>query len=472
MGAKIYDLAVEMNKKGDYFPIWGTCLGLEFLTFMAANKQEHRSDCDSYNDALPLDFTPDFHKSKLFGNAPDEILNILSSQRHRIFPFYGVIFHPEKNAFEWKRKKNHPHFAEAIITSQFFAEFFVNEARKNDHTFSSQLEEVASLIYNYPVTYTVAKVCERWSSLVQDESLWKSLNFVCNKNMSTEYICYVLEQAPLLQSLTLQWRTDTHIIFEQLCNNRCIIRQLNLVCCGQIKVAEIEALTNHLRDLESFSLGKCWAIESNCINLVCKFSNLKSLNLSHNPTLNGHILNEIINSCHLLQHINIDYVRGLSDEDIIYLLESKKNNLLSLTLYGENLTDSSFCCMARCNVLRTLHLSSCLLMTDKGLRALSKLNSLKSFKLRLAKLVSTEGLSKFLLSAVAFNLDYLILSRLPNLTDGAAHIVPLNCVHLKYLEIVYCPSVTDISREHIISSCKLLKVFHFRQNSTGDISNE
>ncbi|KAJ9577323.1 hypothetical protein L9F63_006106, partial [Diploptera punctata] len=169
-GCKIYKIALEFNKKGDYFPIWGTCLGLELLTYVAADQREHRADCYSYNDALPLDFTPDFHKSKLFGKAPATVLNILSTRKvtvnfhqycvteknmsqlnllkewhilsnnvdkdglefvstieHRLYPFYGVIFHPEKNAFEWKRSKNHPHFSEAIVASQFFGEFFVDE---------------------------------------------------------------------------------------------------------------------------------------------------------------------------------------------------------------------------------------------------------------------------------------------------------------------------------------------------------
>ncbi|XP_069700745.1 gamma-glutamyl hydrolase-like [Periplaneta americana] len=196
-GVTIYHLALEMNKKGDYFPIWGTCLGFELLTYAAAHEREHRCDCVSYNDALPLEFTKDYSKSKLFGAAPDNIRNILSTQKvtvnfhhycvteknltsfgllrewhilsnnrdsnnllfistieHRTYPFYGVMFHPEKNAYEWKVNKNHPHFAEAISAAQYFAEFFINEARKNEHKFPSVPQESVSLIYNYPVTYT------------------------------------------------------------------------------------------------------------------------------------------------------------------------------------------------------------------------------------------------------------------------------------------------------------------------------
>jgi hypothetical protein len=38
-----------------------------------------------------------------------------------------VQFHPEKNAYEWKKTSNNPHTANAILVQQYFANFFVNE---------------------------------------------------------------------------------------------------------------------------------------------------------------------------------------------------------------------------------------------------------------------------------------------------------------------------------------------------------
>lgn len=57
-GKHIYDIAVEMNNQGDYFPIWGTCLGFELLTYLSAHGVEHRAHCSSNNQALSLDFQP------------------------------------------------------------------------------------------------------------------------------------------------------------------------------------------------------------------------------------------------------------------------------------------------------------------------------------------------------------------------------------------------------------------------------
>jgi hypothetical protein len=43
----------------------------------------------------------------------------------KISTFCGVIFCPEKNAFECKVKKNHSHFAQAIPAAQYFEKRFL-----------------------------------------------------------------------------------------------------------------------------------------------------------------------------------------------------------------------------------------------------------------------------------------------------------------------------------------------------------
>lgn len=57
-GYKIYQIAKQMNDNNEYFPIWGTCLGFELLTFIDAERVKHRKKCDSENQPLPLEFTP------------------------------------------------------------------------------------------------------------------------------------------------------------------------------------------------------------------------------------------------------------------------------------------------------------------------------------------------------------------------------------------------------------------------------
>ncbi|XP_053674477.1 gamma-glutamyl hydrolase-like [Anopheles nili] len=199
-GRHIYDIAMRLNDNGEYFPVWGTCLGFELLTYLAANGTEHRAHCSSSNQPLPLTFKDDFRKSRLFANAPNDVIDILSAEpvtanfhqfcvteanltayglddewrvmsvdrdwngmefistiEHKAYPFYGIQFHPEKNIYEWIPNKNISHTANAIQAAQFFADFFIDEARKSDHQFASEEALEKLVIYNYQPTFTGLK---------------------------------------------------------------------------------------------------------------------------------------------------------------------------------------------------------------------------------------------------------------------------------------------------------------------------
>lgn len=84
-------------------------------------------------------------------------LEFISTIEHRRYPFYGVQFHPEKNLYEWVRNKNISHTRNAIQAAQYFADFFVNEARKSDNRFKDSKTEDQYVIYNYAAEFTGAK---------------------------------------------------------------------------------------------------------------------------------------------------------------------------------------------------------------------------------------------------------------------------------------------------------------------------
>ncbi|KAM6971634.1 gamma-glutamyl hydrolase [Tautogolabrus adspersus] len=197
--AKIfYELAIEANQKGDYFPVWGTCLGFEQLTVLTSGK-DLLVNTNTSGIPLHLDFTNETGDSRMFKGFPAELMKDLTSEpltanahkwsiavsTHETneelrnfykvlstntdgriefvstmeaydYPIYGAQWHPEKNAFEW-REPYIPHSSSAIKTTFYMAEFFVNEARKNLHRFDSEEDEKKALIYNYSPVYTESR---------------------------------------------------------------------------------------------------------------------------------------------------------------------------------------------------------------------------------------------------------------------------------------------------------------------------
>ncbi|XP_035474755.1 gamma-glutamyl hydrolase isoform X1 [Scophthalmus maximus] len=194
--AKIfYELAIEANQRGDYFPVWGTCLGFELLSYLTSGKTLLTSTKTS-GVSLPLNFTDESKDSRMFKGFPAELMKDLATEpltenSHKWslalltydtneelkkfykvlstntdgniefvstmeaydFPIYATQWHPEKNAFEWGRPYI-PHTPSAVKTTFYMAEFFVSEARKNFHRFESEQDESKALIYNHNAVYT------------------------------------------------------------------------------------------------------------------------------------------------------------------------------------------------------------------------------------------------------------------------------------------------------------------------------
>ncbi|XP_066449478.1 gamma-glutamyl hydrolase-like [Eleutherodactylus coqui] len=192
-----YQLAIKASSSGNYFPIWGTCMGFQILTALTSGK-DLLCKTSANNISLPLILTDDVSSSKMFHHAPLELLhavareNITANFHHfgitpktfhaneklstfyrilstnhdrdgvefistleaRDYPIYAVQWHPEVNRFQWRSDLAYPHSVNAIWISQYIANFFVNEARKNPNHFSNTKEEESALIYNWRPTYT------------------------------------------------------------------------------------------------------------------------------------------------------------------------------------------------------------------------------------------------------------------------------------------------------------------------------
>ncbi|XP_066481048.1 gamma-glutamyl hydrolase [Tiliqua scincoides] len=193
-----YNKALEAYDKGDYFPVWGTCLGHQLLSYLTSG-ENLLTWTNTEGFSLPLNFTKDGKSSRMFQNFPEKLLHVLATEPvtsnfhywslsvqnftnneklrnfYKIlttnvhnnikfistmeaikYPIYGVQWHPEKNPYEWKKPKGIPHSRSAMKVTYYTADFFVSEARKSFHHFASKDAETKALIYNFNPLYTDA----------------------------------------------------------------------------------------------------------------------------------------------------------------------------------------------------------------------------------------------------------------------------------------------------------------------------
>mmetsp|Transcript_12905 Transcript_12905/g.31026 ORF Transcript_12905/g.31026 Transcript_12905/m.31026 type:complete len:311 (+) Transcript_12905:52-984(+) len=180
---RIVDNALHKAEEGGYFPVWGTCLGFEWLVQAVGGKSALQGGFDAENITLPLDFTDAGKASRLYHDAEARQLlaskpvtmnnhqsgieptsfasntklagtfDVLSTNKDRkgrsfvssiegkTAPIYGAQYHPEKNLFEWGTSQDGTpyeviqHTPEAVQAAQALINFFINETRKNSNVY-------------------------------------------------------------------------------------------------------------------------------------------------------------------------------------------------------------------------------------------------------------------------------------------------------------------------------------------------
>ncbi|CAI5528618.1 unnamed protein product [Closterium sp. Naga37s-1] len=197
----VWKHAVKENSNGNYYPLWGTCLGFERMFQLFANDVNGTliREVDAENFAINLGFTADGWLSRLFGGMsyelfkqvasplgdlafnnhglgvhPDdfraspahEVFRILSVDEDRNgtqfvstvegrhFPFYGSQWHPEKAPWEWNPKHEIAHNEWAGTFSNYLGRYFVTECKYNKNQFESEYELSKYLVENWPARPT------------------------------------------------------------------------------------------------------------------------------------------------------------------------------------------------------------------------------------------------------------------------------------------------------------------------------
>jgi len=191
----LYNLAIKANDEKDYFPIWGTCQGFEQLLMITSGNDSCLESFDAEDMAVPLVLLPGAENAKLFrhlstrskhafaseevcemlhslgispegflSNGLDKFYKVLSNnldkqdkeyvatmEAHK-YPFWGVQWHPERNQFEWDPEEPIDHTLASLECVQYVANFFVQQARRNQHEWTKVHYDIA---YVYSPRYTL-----------------------------------------------------------------------------------------------------------------------------------------------------------------------------------------------------------------------------------------------------------------------------------------------------------------------------
>jgi len=188
--SKIFNWAVQENQKGNYFPLWGTCLGFEQMMVIASGNNasvlSSSGKFDASNFPAPVKLTEDAAGSELISSMPIELVKAMATQditfnsheqgvapevfdgnralslfftslatyhdkKGRPFvamvearsnlPIYAVQFHPEKTIYEFYEPTLIPHQPNAINLSRWLASFFVSRARCNTNKFQGGFQQ-------------------------------------------------------------------------------------------------------------------------------------------------------------------------------------------------------------------------------------------------------------------------------------------------------------------------------------------
>ncbi|XP_017080231.1 gamma-glutamyl hydrolase A isoform X2 [Drosophila eugracilis] len=204
----ICQLAMERNQRarknndaGGYFPIWGTCLGFQFILIHAAGEAKTRTDCQPMRNAMPVKLVKNYQKSQFFESLSNTVaeemekhsfachqhrfcitkeslesyglandwqplatqkdssgLEFITIVEHRRFPIFGCQFHPERAAFEQLFVKGDPNYLAhshfGIKLSQIFGSRFVEVCRRNSNRFRSSSLKARHLIWNWQPVFS------------------------------------------------------------------------------------------------------------------------------------------------------------------------------------------------------------------------------------------------------------------------------------------------------------------------------
>ncbi|XP_032223041.2 F-box/LRR-repeat protein 20 isoform X2 [Nematostella vectensis] len=234
--------------------------------------------------------------------------------------------------------------------------------------------EILSYIPLKQLYTSIPFVSKQWYANAKNPLLWQKLTFEETKHLTLGCFMSIIEsRCPLLKELSLKCRSDLcSLDFLTIAKSSPLLQKLSLAFCsqGNIRTA-LQSFTEFCPQLHSISLEGC-DINHDCIHTLKNLC-LKYLNVSHCTKLVDESLIDLSKQHPGLVSINFDGVQWITDNAVQVMVANCWSSLKYLWLDGANLSDDgirliSRCPKLSCRNLKTLDLSWCWDITDKGLQ--------------------------------------------------------------------------------------------------------
>ncbi|XP_077105104.1 uncharacterized protein LOC143759897 isoform X2 [Ranitomeya variabilis] len=339
----------------------------------------------------------------------------------------------------------------------------------------------------------VARVCQRFRHIANDETLWKVIKVTNCHSLKDSCLVSIGLHHP--ESISLYRCHDdsqniTDVGLRQLFQHcKDSLKELNLTnCSGEIfrgdtvlsyashfcpRLTSVDVSWTGATDkgiisliqacvcLQSLSMNGC-NITDNAITALLKrhYKSLNKLEIFGCHALAAKCLISVAIECVHLENLNIGRIPKATDM-CLAKIASNLHKIITLNLTGLNVVRDRAIhnIVKQCSKLENLTLSSCLQVTDVSLMEISTYRpTIKYLDLSGCKKVSDIGIQA--LARSCQQLRYLDLSSTSTGKRGVCLLASYSYANLECLKLSFCKDVTADAIEKLCKNCKRLKVLH------------
>ncbi|KAM9313239.1 F-box and leucine-rich repeat protein 13 [Gastrophryne carolinensis] len=359
-----------------------------------------------------------------------------------------------------------------------------------------------------------AQVCRAWKIIVQNSSLWNSIDFsLVRHRIQDKFVASVLRKCRpyvirlnLRRCFSLHWSTFKGIgeckNLQDLNMSEC--QNLNdeamrVICEGcpallyvnlshtDITNTTLRVMSRYLLNLQYLSLAYSKTFTNKGLQYLGSGKGCQKiiyLDLSGCTQISVDGFKSVAVGCSYLQHLKINDMFTLTDNCIITLLE-KCQNIASVSLLGSphlsdaafkvlahrkklqkiriegnnRITDTSIKAISRsCPSLNHIYLTDCQKITDHSLKALSLLKNVTILNVADCIRISDPGVRQVVEGPSGSKIRELNLTNCLRVSDLSLLRIAQKCHNLTFLSLRYCENVTDSGIELLGNMGSLISI--------------